>query len=1780
MKLFITFIFILLQTSVFGLTYINFTPYSNGNGCSGAVNGTGYSWLVGECITLFGASYWVDYDDNQKEATFYSWDNMYCSNSTKPSSQKTFAVGNCYQVSWADHGYFYNVDDTAVMSVVQDPGYIPKQGYRQTRFRQGDSQCNGDYAMYFYYTDNTIYQNTLQTFKFWCNNGMPFQQVCTMGNCISSTIVMVKSPSDEYDRYGDERVASGRDRDRENDRVMSPVDRKDDLSPLTTTSSSIDSGTGDTIHVAGFGIRIREDDLKEKFEVYGKVKSCSVLVDPNTKISRGFGFVTYATSEEADEAIRLMDGTKIDGYPIKVQKLIDSTNNKGSRRSKPRDSTPGSYMGADRKTRYRSYPYPYPPAYSKYPPTYPPPPPPYSAAHGGYYSYPYPYSAPPTTGGYPTKPTYGDSRYSPYGGGSGGPMRREYTSSYEMRGERFEGGRGGGGGGGGGDRENRASERDRSERDHSHYHETIKFPHILHHIYPIVTPLVSSNRHFRYLFLLRFIHSYSACCQDRPDSKIIYLVATCYVGDIWMIELISRNQNLNPNLFKEIINIANINIKTLKIFYEKGIETEDCPRSDLQFIPQLFSNERILNCIQQQQQDIALEIIDGLIRVGKGFHSIGLGKESFPNSNVLDYIFLQEIALCNITKTICKLEGNQNILEKYFFNSLCKSINDLKEDGTSTIIPHFTLFRILSTLLLKKPNFIELLQQSINMSAIQLIIKTISTYHLNHFNFGSKVKYYLFQSKDKMMDLFLLQVLMSTIGSKNFFNILIQLNSSFKLNEIIIILIQIIQCRATLEPTVDDIKYHFVQLLALDVNILELSSKLNRDELIFKDTSKKVILDIIDEMLDESKSLKKEYWHLIDPYYPYHTLTNLKSFKTINGKYQSPKNSYPNPPTLTKMKLNLDQVFLMKLVGHFLVQIHTKSKVPIPELSKSLEPSEELINDLYYMIALLLGSYKDISTQPLDVPILERLLLDSDEKEGPPLDDCLLMIFTNFITKSNQSMSIFQVIMDRWKNTKATVNNELIPTTEFIFKILVSISDQFQTYFEKINLKLTDQDKDEIDSQIKSRTDNQKKLLEKMKLQQMKLKFQLEQEEDLEDSEDSEDTDIQCVICQNGPLPEETIHTFCKFSKSSLIGQSYRKSLNEFEKTNPQGYIQFIDTIKDGSSFGLTKLYSNIDHYSNHLTSCGHFIHSKCLVGYSRKTCPLCSKSFNITIPTNIGQSNREYEKSTCLELLKLESEKVEKYSSLWKNVIQNLLILELKSRQFTCYSDTPYYAMSQSDFDREFFILQLFKIIFNFKIDKRQKFLDSNIESLLFPFINLTFKYYFKENNSNPNILIQNCINNIIKDIREEIEINSSSSFEMMKKPILRQILLFKLLIDGFEKKPTRLSPFSLEQFNNLEFLESSLIDKCQINPSSFELNVSNNNVNIDPNRLVKPIQLYQNSIQFTELPENLLSLYQKYIYPFAQKCKCKITTLSCLCLYCGNMVCLGEPGTKCSVSNSLHSHKCLENHCRLFVMMESPIVIIIPTLDNSQPYCRSQIYNQPQTNLDIPNLNSSFTIDNNRLKQLFIHHLNNSEKHLLFQVYIILVMASRGQSETSKLKTNIEEQLNRLLSQLQDLEELREDLSQEEYDETKKETLEQMKEFEQSLNKMMRGDMTLVSEFGSVQLAIQAAVSQAFKTPEVIKLFAKKDQGQLRNKLSNIQRDVKLAKISKDSYIDQSIEILYALKKLGFAISPEEENFLEQHKSRVMGDFEKVSGNIGQGTKDNLMSNAATQIQKAAGK
>jgi transformer-2 protein len=62
--------------------------------------------------------------------------------------------------------------------------------------------------------------------------------------------------------------------------------------------------------------------------------------DPHSNDSRGFGFVKFATTEQAEAAIEAMHGTNFEGRTMSIEK---------ARRNRPRTPTPGKYHGPPKK---------------------------------------------------------------------------------------------------------------------------------------------------------------------------------------------------------------------------------------------------------------------------------------------------------------------------------------------------------------------------------------------------------------------------------------------------------------------------------------------------------------------------------------------------------------------------------------------------------------------------------------------------------------------------------------------------------------------------------------------------------------------------------------------------------------------------------------------------------------------------------------------------------------------------------------------------------------------------------------------------------------------------------------------------------------------------------------------------------------------------------------------------------------------------------------------------------------------------------------------------------------------------------------------------------------------------------------------------------------------------------------------------------------------------------------------------------------------------------------
>lgn len=72
------------------------------------------------------------------------------------------------------------------------------------------------------------------------------------------------------------------------------------------------------LFIGGLAWAATDEDLRAAFAPFGEVVSASVVRYPDTGRSKGFGFVEYATIEEATKAKEEMDGKSILERPIKA----------------------------------------------------------------------------------------------------------------------------------------------------------------------------------------------------------------------------------------------------------------------------------------------------------------------------------------------------------------------------------------------------------------------------------------------------------------------------------------------------------------------------------------------------------------------------------------------------------------------------------------------------------------------------------------------------------------------------------------------------------------------------------------------------------------------------------------------------------------------------------------------------------------------------------------------------------------------------------------------------------------------------------------------------------------------------------------------------------------------------------------------------------------------------------------------------------------------------------------------------------------------------------------------------------------------------------------------------------------------------------------------------------------------------------------------------------------------------------------------------------------------
>lgn len=79
------------------------------------------------------------------------------------------------------------------------------------------------------------------------------------------------------------------------------------------------------IYVGNLPYGIDEDGLKDVFAGFGEVEKVSIITDKYSGRSKGFGFVEMPDESAAEEAIKALDGSDVQGRNIKVNQARPKT---------------------------------------------------------------------------------------------------------------------------------------------------------------------------------------------------------------------------------------------------------------------------------------------------------------------------------------------------------------------------------------------------------------------------------------------------------------------------------------------------------------------------------------------------------------------------------------------------------------------------------------------------------------------------------------------------------------------------------------------------------------------------------------------------------------------------------------------------------------------------------------------------------------------------------------------------------------------------------------------------------------------------------------------------------------------------------------------------------------------------------------------------------------------------------------------------------------------------------------------------------------------------------------------------------------------------------------------------------------------------------------------------------------------------------------------------------------------------------------------------------------
>ncbi|KAK9320629.1 RNA-binding domain-containing protein, partial [Lipomyces orientalis] len=106
------------------------------------------------------------------------------------------------------------------------------------------------------------------------------------------------------------------------------------------------SEPADTLFLGNLSFNVDRDNLFEVFGAYGNVLNVRLPTNPETEQLKGFGYVQFASVDEAKEALEALNGTPISGRPVRLDYSTPRDNSSGGGRGGARGGRGGNRGGS------------------------------------------------------------------------------------------------------------------------------------------------------------------------------------------------------------------------------------------------------------------------------------------------------------------------------------------------------------------------------------------------------------------------------------------------------------------------------------------------------------------------------------------------------------------------------------------------------------------------------------------------------------------------------------------------------------------------------------------------------------------------------------------------------------------------------------------------------------------------------------------------------------------------------------------------------------------------------------------------------------------------------------------------------------------------------------------------------------------------------------------------------------------------------------------------------------------------------------------------------------------------------------------------------------------------------------------------------------------------------------------------------------------------------------------------------------------------------------------